>query len=83
MPFLHFEAHRFCTDILFYDFHIKSIETSWYWKFMMTNHIHGHSHNHLLQLHPMTIVVMDTSLKIAFDDAQQLISTIEFHIQKI
>jgi hypothetical protein len=50
---------------------------------MMTNHIHGHSHNHLLQLHPMTIVVMDTSLKIAFDDAQQLISTIEFHIQKI
>jgi len=35
MPFLHFKAHEFCTNMLFYDFHTKFIEISWYWKFVM------------------------------------------------
>jgi hypothetical protein len=28
MPFLHFQAYKFCVDILFYDFHTDSIEIS-------------------------------------------------------
>jgi len=35
MPFLHFEVHGFCTNILFYDFHIDSIEILRQWKFVM------------------------------------------------
>jgi len=35
MPFLHFKAHEFCIDILFYDFCTKSIEISWYCKLVM------------------------------------------------
>jgi hypothetical protein len=35
MPFLHFDAHGFCMNILFYDFVTNSIEISWYWKFVM------------------------------------------------
>jgi hypothetical protein len=32
---LHFKAHEFWIDILFYDFRTKSIEISWYCKFVM------------------------------------------------
>jgi hypothetical protein len=35
MSFLHFEAHIFCTNILFYDFCMESIEILWYCKFVM------------------------------------------------
>jgi hypothetical protein len=35
MPFLHFEAHRCCMDILFYNFCTDFIEISWYCKFAM------------------------------------------------
>jgi hypothetical protein len=35
MPFLHFDAHGFCTSIWFYDFLTNPIEISWYWKFVM------------------------------------------------
>jgi hypothetical protein len=39
MLFLHFEAHEFCTNILFYNFHMNPIEISWYWMFVMKNHL--------------------------------------------
>jgi hypothetical protein len=35
MPFLHFKAHEFCTNILYYDFHMNSIEILWCCKFVM------------------------------------------------
>jgi hypothetical protein len=35
MPFLHFESHKFCMEMLFYNFHINSIEILWFWKFVM------------------------------------------------
>ncbi len=38
VPFLHFESHGFCTDILFYNFHADFIEISCYWKFVMHYH---------------------------------------------
>jgi hypothetical protein len=38
MPFLHFENHGFCIDILFNGFHMDSIEILWYWKFVMSYH---------------------------------------------
>jgi hypothetical protein len=41
MPFLHFEANRFCTNILFQDFCTDSIEISWYWKFVMRSPMMG------------------------------------------
>jgi hypothetical protein len=38
MPFLHFEAHWFCANILFYDFHTDLNEISWFWKFFIGNY---------------------------------------------
>jgi len=35
VPFLHCEAHNFCTNILIYDFHMHFIDISWYWTFVM------------------------------------------------
>jgi hypothetical protein len=35
VPFLHFETHKFCTNILFHDFFMDFIEISWYWKLVM------------------------------------------------
>jgi len=36
MLFLHLETHKFCKNILYYDFHVDSIEILWYWKFAVT-----------------------------------------------
>ncbi len=38
MPILHFEAHGFCIDILFYDFHMDYIEILWYKRYMPMAH---------------------------------------------
>jgi hypothetical protein len=35
MLFLRSEVHRFCMNILFYNFYMNFIEILWYWEFMM------------------------------------------------
>jgi hypothetical protein len=42
MPFLHFEAYKFCINIIFNDFHMDFIEILWYWKFVMQPFIGQH-----------------------------------------
>jgi hypothetical protein len=40
MPFLHYEIHKFCMKILFFNFHMDSINILLYWKFMMKGVVH-------------------------------------------
>ncbi len=52
MPFLLFETYGFCMDILFYNFHMDSIDILCHCKFVMTNllvQIHN-SQNHKVTL---------------------------------